>query len=227
MAKHKLGFDSTDANTLAASDYVGSHLYAGGALLTSTGNALDVNIENASIAVTGTVELGATTLAALESITVVATDLDIRDLVFATDKVDVSGSSVELGATTLAALETITVLQGTSPWVIGDGGGSITVDGTLTTTDAAIANTAIENTAATVDDTTAAALLASQLANRKYWYGYNNSNKMLYIGKSGVTLANGMPQAPGVFMDFRLGPALSMFAIGVADGLDYRVMELS
>jgi hypothetical protein len=43
-----------------------------------------------------TVELGSTTLAALESIsaTVTATDLDIRDLAFATDKVDVSGSSI-------------------------------------------------------------------------------------------------------------------------------------
>ena len=57
-----------------------------------------------------------------------ATDLDIRDLVFATDKVDVSGSEVSLDATTLAALENITVTQGTSPWVIGDGGGSITID---------------------------------------------------------------------------------------------------
>jgi hypothetical protein len=55
------------------------------------------------------VELGATTLAALENITVSATDLDIRNLVFADDKADVSGSTVELGATTLAALETITV----------------------------------------------------------------------------------------------------------------------
>lgn len=52
------------------------------------------------------------------SITVDAVNLDIRDLAFATDKVDVSGSTVELGATTLAALETITVNQGTSPWVV-------------------------------------------------------------------------------------------------------------
>ena len=68
-----------------------------------------------------TVELGATTLAALESITVSATDLDIRNLVFATDKVDVSGSSVSISGD-------VNVTQGTSPWVIGDGGGSITVD---------------------------------------------------------------------------------------------------
>jgi len=58
------------------------------------------------------VELGATTLAALENISAVvtATDLDIRNLVFADDKVDVSGSSVELGATTLAALENISAV---------------------------------------------------------------------------------------------------------------------
>lgn len=41
--------------------------------------------------------------------TISATDLDIRDLVFATDKVDVSGSVVALDAGTLAALESITV----------------------------------------------------------------------------------------------------------------------
>lgn len=38
-----------------------------------------------------------------------STNLDIRDLVFATDKVDVSGSEVSLDAATLAALEDITV----------------------------------------------------------------------------------------------------------------------
>lgn len=53
-----------------------------------------------------------------EPIPVTAVDFDIRDLVFATDKVDVSGSSVVLDAATLAALETITALQGTSPWVV-------------------------------------------------------------------------------------------------------------
>lgn len=70
--------------------------------------AMDTWIANPSLAIT---DGGG-------SITVDAANLDIRDLVFATDKVDVSGSTVELGATTLAALETITVLQGTSPWVV-------------------------------------------------------------------------------------------------------------
>ena len=40
---------------------------------------------------------------------VTATDLDIRDLAFATDSVDVSGSEVSLDAASLAALENITV----------------------------------------------------------------------------------------------------------------------
>jgi len=47
------------------------------------------------------------------SLAVTATDLDIRDLTQADE---------------------ITVFQGTSPWVIGDGGGSITVDGTVAAT---------------------------------------------------------------------------------------------
>jgi hypothetical protein len=62
-----------------------------GNALTSTTGALDVQIANASIAVT-------------------AANLDIRDLAFATDKVDVSGSSNV---------------------AVTDGGGSLTVDGTV------------------------------------------------------------------------------------------------
>ena len=41
---------------------------------------------------------------------------------------DVIVDEVGLTATTLAALETTTVLQGTDPWIIGDGGGSISID---------------------------------------------------------------------------------------------------
>lgn len=87
----------------------------------------EVSLDSATLAalenITVTVDNGAGAAAVNiqdggNSITVDATNLDIRDLAFATDKVDVSGSTVELGATTLAALETITVEQGTSPWVV-------------------------------------------------------------------------------------------------------------
>lgn len=66
------------------------------------------------------------------SLTVDATNLDIRDLTFATDKVDVSGSTVALDAPTLAALESITVQNGSGAAAVNiqDGGNSITVDAT-------------------------------------------------------------------------------------------------
>jgi len=74
-------------------DSVIAHMRDGaGNALTSTGGALDVNIANTSIVVT-------------------ATDLDIRDLDFATDSVDVSGSSVSITGD-------VNVTQGTSPWVV-------------------------------------------------------------------------------------------------------------
>lgn len=66
------------------------------------------------------------------AITVDATNLDIRDLVFASDKVDASGSTVALDAPTLAALESITVQNGAGAAAVNiqDGGNSITVDAT-------------------------------------------------------------------------------------------------
>lgn len=96
------------------------------------------------------VTLDSTTLAALESITVQnpggasavnvqdggnsltvdAVDLDIRNLVFATDKVDTTGSIIALDAPTLAALESITVQNGAGASAVNiqDGGNSLTVD---------------------------------------------------------------------------------------------------
>ena len=90
--KDQLIFDPAE---LASSDDVGAYLRSSdGTLLTHTDvggkKSLDVNVAN--------------------TVAVSATNLDIRDLVFASDKVDVSGSSVELGATTLAALENISAI---------------------------------------------------------------------------------------------------------------------
>lgn len=104
------------------------------------------------------------------SLTVDANNLDIRDLVFATDKVDVSGSVVALDAGTLAALESITVQNpaGASAVNIQDGGNSITVDGTVSAS----------NFPATVDTnygTVGASTLrsASQLGNDTGAVDYN------------------------------------------------------
>jgi hypothetical protein len=296
---------------------------AGGGTHTVTGvevegRSLDVWISNPSIAISdgggtitvdGTVELGATTLAALENITVSATDLDIRDLVFATDKVDVTGSTVELGATTLAALETITVVatdldirdlthvsdsikigDGTdflainadgsinvnadisvvnghekaedAAHVSGDVGsyvlavrqdtlasststdgdyaslkvnsvGALYVDlasssGTLTVSDAALANTAIASAAETLDvANTAQNVIASPLANRKYLWIYNNDNTKAYVGQSGVTAANGFPVSPGSYMELRAGAAVDIEFVSAKINHEIRTLEIS
>jgi hypothetical protein len=112
--KEKLVFDTSVS--LDENDNLGAFLRgADGTLITHTNeggkDALDVHISNASIVVT-------------------ATDLDIRDLAFATDKVDASGSVVALDAPTLAALESITVQNGAGAAAVNiqDGGNSITVD---------------------------------------------------------------------------------------------------
>lgn len=84
------------------------------------------------------------------SLTVDAVNLDIRDLAFATDKIDVGGSVVALDAPTLAALESITVQNpaGAGAVNIQDGGNSITVDGTVelgATTLAALESITVQN----------------------------------------------------------------------------------
>jgi hypothetical protein len=98
LGKDKLVFDTSA--TLSDNDNVGAFLRASdGTLITHTGGALNVNVSNASIAVT-------------------ATDLDIRDLVFATDKVDVSGSSVTVTATNLDIRD---LTHATDSVKVGDG----------------------------------------------------------------------------------------------------------
>lgn len=120
--KDRLIFDVTDAQTIAATDSVGAWIRAGddGTLIGHVSDALKVNFSNTTIAVTatnldirdltqtdevtvfqgtspwvvsGTVELGATTLAALETITVVATDLDIRDIDYTQDNIAIMGAT--------------------------------------------------------------------------------------------------------------------------------------
>lgn len=117
--KDKLIFDPAD---LAASDDVGAYLRASdGTLLTHTDvggkKALDVNVANAidveishlddSIKIGDGVDFLAINADGSINAVVSATNLDIRDLTFATDKVDVTGSEVSLDAATLAALENI------------------------------------------------------------------------------------------------------------------------
>jgi hypothetical protein len=337
--KHKLVFDTADAQSIAASDKVGAFVTAAdGTLITATGTSLDANITNASIAVTATdldirnlvfatdkvdvsgseVSLDAATLAALETITVVATDLDIRDLDAATDSVqsnthdgagtaitstsgaldvnikssditidvditngaefaedsahttadignhvlavrqDTLAASVDAdgdyasfkvndvgslythdtevlaqliaGVTVVATDLDIRDLDATQDNVaISDGTDTLAInaDGSINTvaSDAALANTAVLASAAS--STTTSGTLGLALANRKYLTLYNNGNKIVFVGQSGVTTANGFPIFPGSLIDMRLGAAVALHSVAEAGTQELRALELS
>ena len=249
MSLHKLVFDATDADTIAASANVGAYLRsADGTLITHTTvggkEALDVRVA--------------------EGINV-EVDLDAAD-----DSVESwtnDGSGNPIGST--GGYLHVLAQQDTSPWVIGDGGASLTVDatqldiddlnatddavqawafdgtgnaitsttgyldvniaaGSVTVSDAALANSAIKTVAETVG--TSAALIidgADELSGRKYVYLYNNDNRYTYLGASGVTTSNGFPLPPGAIIDVRIGDAVDLYMIADAAGQNIRTMQLS
>jgi hypothetical protein len=112
----------------------------------------------------------------------------------------------------------ISVTQGTSPWVVGDGGGSLTVDGPLTdaqlratpvpisdgggsiTIDGAVGLTSSDATVgiARVATSTASAVLRAANASRKMLVVVNDSSSVLYV-KFGAT-------ASATSYDYRLEP---------------------
>jgi uncharacterized lipoprotein NlpE involved in copper resistance len=84
----------------------------GAIIVDAAGHQLDVNVDGSINVSLGTV-----------------TDLDIRNLIFATDKVDVSGSTVTLDSASLAALENITVTVSNTVEITNDSGNAIPVSG--------------------------------------------------------------------------------------------------
>lgn len=158
---------------------------------------LDVNVINASLVVT-------------------ATDLDIRDLVAATDSVS---SHLFDGAGTAL----------TSTLVNGKQALDVNIENQIAVNDAALADTAIANAANTlaVADT-AQDIVASPLASRKYLYVRNMANKKIYIGSTGVTAANGFPISPGSVAELRVGASVDVEFVGsTGDTPEIRTLELS
>jgi hypothetical protein len=86
---------------------------------------------------------------------VTATDLDIRDLIFASDKVDISGSTLAANSGVDIGDVTINNASGVSAVNIQDGGNSITIDNTNIDTALSTLNTSI-NTLLKPADTLAA-----------------------------------------------------------------------
>jgi len=119
FAKTQLIFDAASP---ADGDVVGSKtLAADGTGITATGTSLDVNVTSAinvsvdhandSIKVGDGTDFLAVNNDGSINVVATATNLDIRDLAFATDSVDVSGSSVSITGD-------VNVTQGTNPWIV-------------------------------------------------------------------------------------------------------------
>jgi hypothetical protein len=101
-----------------------------------------------------------------------------------------------------------------------------TVTGTTSVSDAALANTSIVNTPTNIT-TSATDILATDLTNRKYLFLYNNGEQKVFLGGSGVTVANGFPLSPRSYMEMRAGSAINIHAISNVGTNEVRAMELS
>lgn len=218
----------------AATDSVQSWLRDGaGTAITSTAGALDVNLKSPIVVDVSTSHLNdsmrlgdgtnfltSTTVGGdigldvniiNPSLVVTATDLDIRDLVAATDSVSSwtkDGTGNSIGSTS--------------------GSLNVNITNSLTVSDAALANTAVAHSVNTLNvANTAEAVVTSALASRKYLLLRNNSNKSIYIGTTGVTSANGFPISASSVAELRLGAAVSLQWVGPDAGQEIRVLELS
>ena len=103
------------------------------------------------------------------------------------------------------------------------------INGSVTVSDAALANTAIANAANALNVAgTAEDVVASPLANRKYLWIYNNDNTKVYVGSTGVTASNGFPLSPGSYMELRAGAAVDIEFVGQTGKTpEIRTLELS
>ena len=99
---------------------------------------------------------------------------------------------------------------------------------TLTVNDAALADTSIANAVNTLAvANTAEDVVASPLANRKYLYIYNNDNRRMFIGATGVTSANGFPISPRSYVELRAGASVDIEWVSPKVNHNMRTLELS
>ena len=112
--------------------------------------------------------------------------------------------------------------------VDADGALYVNIANEISINDAALANTAIANAANTLTAAnTAEDVVASPLANRKYLFIYNNDNRELYVGASGVSVADGFPVPPGSILSLRAGAAVDVEWVSEKTGHALRHLELA
>ena len=245
MALHKLTFDATDATSRAASAQVGAILYD------SVNDRLGVINASQQLEVHD-----ADVLSQLQTgVTVSATDLDIRDITHVSDSIKIgdgteflavnadgsinitdNAGSITVDAVDLDIRDLTAASDSVDAWLsdgagnaIGSTGGSLDVNVTNSIdVDDGLANTAIKQVAETVGIAAAAIVDgADELASRKYLMIYNNGNKSVYVGDSGVTTSDGFPLFPGSILETRIGDAVDVYMIGDAAGQNVRTLQLS
>lgn len=206
---------------------------ADGTVIGNTGDALkvtgDFNITNAEVEISNDsgnpIPVSATDLdirdlsfaqdsvdvSGSSNVGVTATNFDIRDLQFATDSVDVSGSSnVGVTATDLD-IRDLTFAQDKV-----DASGSIVKDDAFES---------IKNSAQTIN-TTASQLAATPLADRTMLLIQNLGNKAIFVGQDNtVTNSNGIKIPSGGSAEFKWGATVTPFAITESGTADVRLME--
>lgn len=201
-------FDPSDASD---SQKIGSYVLAGddGAAIGHVSDALKVSLTNASL-------------------TVSATNLDIRDLVFATDKVDVSGSSVSIsGSVTVTAtdLDIRDLTHASDSVKIGDGTDFLAINGDGSLNVAQAAFDTVANDELTVGTTEVELVAASPVANRRYLLIQNQSSSAsIYVGATGLATTDGIeiPKKGNLALDASGG----VYAIAGSAGHAVRILEL-
>lgn len=224
MTINRLVFDVTDTDTRAASANVGAYVRAGtdGALIDSQAiggtewlQAASALFDGAGTALTSTLtggKQGLDVYVSNTSIAVTASDLDIRDLAHTQDSVRLGDGTSYLTSTTVGPDIGLDVNL---------------INAAVTVNDAALAVTAVSHEANSVGFAAEEDLVTAPLANRKYLFTYNNGNKPVYLGTTGVTTSDGFPMAPGVGLEFRIGAAIDLQAIAMTSAQDVRNLQFS
>jgi hypothetical protein len=227
-----------------------------GAKVSLTNTSIAVTQSTSPWVVSGTVDLSSGTLAALESITVQnpggAGAVNIQDggnSITVDGSVSITGTAAvtqsgtwtvglsedhnygTVGANTLRTAAQIGNATGAADFNSGVTTAqtlrvTLASDNSITTSDAALANSTVISTAKSIAVTVASAV-TSPLTGRKYLWIYNNSNKQIFIGGATASLANGFPISPGSYMEMRAGAAAAVGFIGQAASGDIRTLEAS
>lgn len=163
------------------------------------------------------------------SVNTAATVAALADLGKAEDDPHVSGDTGVMSLAVRNDAGTPLAADGDYIPLTTDATGSMYVNVTndIDVNDAALANTALATAAAAVDTTAGGTNLVTELADRKYANIYNNGNRRIFIGVSGVTAASGFPLAPRSYLELRAGAAIDLHAIAAAGTQDVRILEMS